>query len=194
MKKLRITIVLVLILLNCHTFGQGNDVTFRRLSTKDGLSQNDIRFIHQDSRGFIWIGTYDGLNRFDGYRFKVFRTGLGADNMLGSNLISCIAEDRHGNFWIGTDDTGIYYFDRAKETFRNFKNNTEDQDLLTSNQVTDLHLEKDEYLWIASPFGLNRIQISSLFEGEPAVRHFFSDPKKCQLSEFGKSRLEDFLR
>ena len=97
--------------------------------------------------------------------------------MLGSNLVSCIAEDSSGNLWIGTDDTGIYYFNRETETFRNFKNNTSEQELLTSNQVTDLYLEKEEYLWVASPYGLNQIKIASLFEGEPAVRHFFSTPQ-----------------
>ena len=159
----------------------GQDISFQRISTQNGLSQNDIRFVHQDSRGFMWIGTYDGLNRYDGYSFKVFRRGIGNKKTLGTNLVSCIFEDKSGNFWIGTDDDGLYYFDRENESFRSFKNTSENPDLLISNHITDIYLENETYLWAGTPFGLNRIKISTLFEGEPAVRHFFHNP---QISSF----------
>ena len=87
----------------------------------------------------MWIGTYDGLNRYDGYSFKVFRKEIGKENMLGTNLVSSITEDHEGNLWIGTDDDGIYYFDRDKETFKNFKNHITKPDLLTSNQIWNKH-------------------------------------------------------
>lgn len=177
MSRLRYIITLFILCWSYLLPAQDEDISFKRLSTIHGLAQNDIRFVHQDSKGFMWIGTYDGLNRYDGYTFKIFRREIGKNDALRTNLVSCITEDSQGNLWIGTDDDGIYYFDRERETFASFKNTSQNQQLFTTNQITDIYLENDTYLWAGTPFGLNRIKISSLFEGQPAVRQFFHDPK-----------------
>lgn len=86
----------------------------RKFTTLDGLSQNDVQCIYQDSKGFIWLATNDGLNRFDGYEFKVY--GYQSKG-LASNLILCIDEDSKGNLWIGTADRGVFMFNPKNDEF-----------------------------------------------------------------------------
>ena len=64
-----------------------NSVTFDKLTTRDGLSQNDVNAIYQDDKGYMWFGTHDGLNRYDGYKFTVFTPDLSDDKSINSNLI-----------------------------------------------------------------------------------------------------------
>lgn len=79
------------------------------LGIERGLSNNSVRSIFQDHNGFMWFGTYDGLNRFDGYEFKVFRNKLGDTSSLPHNYIYTISEDAQNNLWIGTGQgVGIY--------------------------------------------------------------------------------------
>ena len=73
-----------------------------------------MQCIYQDSKGFIWLATNDGLNRFDGYEFKVYGY---QSNGFNSNLIVCIDEDSHGNLWIGTADRGVFLFNSVKNEF-----------------------------------------------------------------------------
>ena len=89
----------------------GVTIRFENFQIEDGLSQNSGFALLQDRQGYIWIGTQEGLNRYDGYNFKVYRKEIDNENMLGTNLVSCITEDKDGNLWIGTDDDGIYFFD-----------------------------------------------------------------------------------
>src|SRR5688572_30322428 len=72
------------------------------LGIDQGLSNNSVRCIYQDRRGFMWFGTYDGLNRYDGYTFKVFRNNFKNSSSLINNWINAIDEDNKGNLWVGT--------------------------------------------------------------------------------------------
>ena len=74
----------------------------------------------------MWFGTHDGLNKYNGYEFTVYKPEIGDTNSISSNLIFDIAGDSDGNLWIGTTGSGLNYFDRSTETFTQFKNNYED--------------------------------------------------------------------
>ncbi len=87
-----------------------------RLSSELGLSQNMILCLLQDSKGFIWVGTKDGLNRYDGYQFKVYRFDPFDTLSISDNYIRSILEDREGRMWVNTAN-GLNLFDRAKEIF-----------------------------------------------------------------------------
>ena len=78
------------------------NIRFERLTVKDGLSQNTIRDILQDSKGMMWFATQDGLNRYDGYTFYKYRHHADDPYSLSNNLILCLAEDQAGTLWIGT--------------------------------------------------------------------------------------------
>ena len=96
----------VLVFLTSLTFSQ-NNASFEKFSTEQGLSQNSIVRMLQDSRGFLWICTFDGLNRYDGYQFKIFRHIPGDSTSLSNNKILSICEDESGDIWIGTYGGGL---------------------------------------------------------------------------------------
>lgn len=130
--------------------------TFRNLSTGQGLSQSVITCFYQDSRGYMWIGTQDGLNRYDGYQFTVFRHR--DDDLRGSlpsNYIRCIAEDPDGNLWIGTDTTGLALFNRGKEAFTTYQHDPQDHNTLSDNRIRSMVFDTAGNLIIGTQHGLN---------------------------------------
>ncbi len=98
------TEVLCFILLCSESlFGtQDNRIVFSHLDVNDGLSENWIKCVYRDSKGFVWFGTNSGLNRFDGYKIEIFRNSLTDSNAVADNSINAITEDSDGNLWIGT--------------------------------------------------------------------------------------------
>ena len=111
--KMKRTITLLLLLLSL-TFSHA--MLFRSYQVEDGLSHSSVWAVMEDSRGYMWFGTNDGLNRFDGSKFKVFRRRNGDEKTIGNNFIHCIFEDRFGNFLVGTKE-GLYSYNRQTETF-----------------------------------------------------------------------------
>ena len=96
------------------------ELFFRNISTEEGLSNSTINCIYEDARGFIWIGTIDGLNRYDGYEFKVYRFDPADSNSIPSNRINALYEDSNYNLWIGTSN-GLCQFNYKSDGFRNYK-------------------------------------------------------------------------
>ena len=95
---------LIIQVLNTPIKAQKSQLRFQHYTTNDGLSQGVITCIAQDTRGFMWFGTYDGLNRFDGYNFKVFKPISNDTTSISDNRINSIIEDRNGMLWIGTNE------------------------------------------------------------------------------------------
>src|SRR5215831_4204716 len=95
-------------------------LSFNALTINDGLSQGMVNTILQDHFGFMWFGTKDGLNRYDGYHFIVFRHDPSDTNSLADNFIQQVFEDSRGWLWIGTSDHGVDLFNRETETFHHF--------------------------------------------------------------------------
>src|ERR1700741_3115674 len=83
---------------------------FDHLGTEQGLSQSNVTCILQDSRGFMWFGTQDGLNKYDGYKITVYKKNAQSRQSLSHNFIQDIAEDRDGNLWIATWGGGLNKF------------------------------------------------------------------------------------
>src|SRR2546423_15500876 len=91
----------VFFLFTLYAFASGHPVS-TYLGIDQGLSNNSVRCIYQDKKGFMWFGTYDGLNRYYGYEFKIFRNSFKNNQSLINNWINAIGEDTKGNLWIGT--------------------------------------------------------------------------------------------
>ncbi len=130
-------------------------------TTKNGLTQNDVRSIFQDSDGFIWIGTHGGLNRFDGYDFKTYKKEVNDKGSIPSNLIASITEDKNGNLWIGTDDEGIAVLKKGSESFISIKNDKKNPHRLTGNRVITMLVDNNNAVWIGTTEGLNKIVFDS---------------------------------
>src|ERR1043165_6074737 len=102
---------------------QQEDINFTSLTTKDGLSSNVVNAILKDRFGLIWFGTEDGLNRFDGTNFKIYRHKPDDPASLQSNEILSLHEDKESNLWIGTGGGSLSLYDRKKDAFINFPAN-----------------------------------------------------------------------
>jgi ligand-binding sensor domain-containing protein/signal transduction histidine kinase len=96
---------------------QGQSYYFRHYSVENGLSNNAVICSLQDKMGFLWFGTKDGLNRFDGYSFKIFRKNAGKPGSIGNNYIHTLFEDKKGTLWVGTEQ-GLYEYLDSTEEFR----------------------------------------------------------------------------
>ncbi|NQZ10937.1 MAG: GGDEF domain-containing protein, partial [Algicola sp.] len=108
---------------------------FDRLSIKDGLSQSVVNSIIQDSKGFLWFATVDGLNRFDGYSFKIFRNDPNNAASISNNYITTLYEDAQGRLLIGTRGGGLNRLDPDTERFTHFTHNPSDPNSLSHNSV-----------------------------------------------------------
>lgn len=131
---------------------------FEKITTREGLSQNDVTDIFQDRNGFLLIGTNDGLNRYDGYTFKTYRVNPNSDIGINSNLVFDISEDEEGNMWIATSDEGVCKFDVKKEEFTVFRNTKENPHLLQTNQVIEVYPAKNGNIWVANSLGIDLLK------------------------------------
>jgi Two component regulator propeller len=114
---IRRIICLTLLLVAATGFSRAqHPVTVSRLSIANGLSNNSVRCIYQDKRGFIWFATYDGLNRYDGREFRVYRNKIGDSTSLPHNYIYTLFEDSEEQLWVGTG-RGLAIFNHSLQRF-----------------------------------------------------------------------------
>jgi len=147
-----------LVILTCYSAPlAARPLQFKRFSIANGLSQSTVNAILLDREGYLWFGTQDGLNRFDGYSFTVFQHDPNTPGSLSGNFVQALHEDRDGRLWIGTAGGGLNTFDLRTGTFTAFRSKTP-----TPAGVNSIHriLEDDTgTLWTAGidPRTLNNI-------------------------------------
>ena len=137
--------ILLLLASNNIVGAAGSGYSFKNFNTNNGLSQNSVRTIMQDSLGFMWFGTKDGLNRFDGTTFKLFK--FSPDGILSDNVFNRIIQDVDNNIWLSTDE-GVYIYDQYNEHFHLFNRKTNDNDSV-SGVVTDMVADEDGGIWMS---------------------------------------------
>jgi signal transduction histidine kinase/ligand-binding sensor domain-containing protein/DNA-binding response OmpR family regulator len=120
-----------------------------------GLSSNDQRCIIQDKEGFIWIGTGDGLNRFDGHTFKVYRKIQNDPTSLRSNIINCLYIDCKGILWVGTYKGGLSLYNKEKDNFYTYSTNIDDTTALLNYDISAIVEDNSHQLWVGTYFGLH---------------------------------------
>ena len=143
---------------------------FKHLTVEQGLSNNWAKAIAKDKEGFMWFGTFNGLNRFDGQVFKTFSN----TNYTGlqDNFIQSLAVDSADNIWVGTFSGGLSRFDKKTETFQNFRHQPTNITSINSNRINTLKLDKKNQLWIGTDKGLDL-----LLANTNSFQHFRHDAK-----------------
>jgi ligand-binding sensor domain-containing protein len=164
-------LVLVICLSVLHpALSQPNNLTFEHISTPEGLSQDIVRAIVQDHDGFMWFGTEDGLNRYDGYSMKIYKHSTHDSTTVSLNGSSDIYEDSRGRLWVGTGN-GLNLFDRDRDRFIRFYSNPADQGTLSSSVISVVREDRRSRLWIGTANGLNRYD-----EDKQKFVRYFHDP------------------
>lgn len=139
---------------------QPHNIRFEKISIEQGLSQNTVGAICQDHKGFLWFGTYDGLNLYDGYKFKIFQHIPDDSMSICQNNIRCLFVDHLGVLWIGTE-AGLSKFNRNKESFINYFANPNNPNSISDNLIRCIYEDRESELWIATNNGLNRYDRNS---------------------------------
>jgi len=160
LKKKNHTYLIVIIASSIFAFNsmyaQHKSLYFDSYSTNDGLSHNSIHSIAQDSKGFIWIGTQSGLNRFDGYDFKIYKKQETKKiNGLLSGFVRTLTIDKFDRIWIGTA-AGLNCYDIKNDKFYLFQFSENKQNSVFDNFINYVFIDKSGFLWVATHFGLKK--------------------------------------
>src|SRR3984957_14885951 len=133
----------------------GKDIRFARISSSQGLSQARVSDIVQDDQGFIWFGTWNGLNRYDGYNFKVFKHEPERQESLSGVFVYSLFKGRAGTIWVGTGQF-LDRFDPLTETFSHYHFDVPDSSglMTTVNQISQ---DSSGMLWLSTRKGLFRL-------------------------------------
>lgn len=132
---------------------QEKEIKFEHITPAMGLSQATIHCILQDSKGFLWFGTEDGLNKYDGYNFTIFRHNERDSNSISDNFIWTLCEDKNQNLWIGTSNGGLNKYDREKEIFVRYKHDPNDPISISQDDVRKIFADSRGNLWIGTNNG-----------------------------------------
>jgi signal transduction histidine kinase/CheY-like chemotaxis protein/ligand-binding sensor domain-containing protein len=145
--------ILLLLVVAFTVAAQNQRLKFEHFGSDNGLSHSHVISILQDSRGFLWFGTRDGLNKYDGYKFTVYTEEPDDSTTIGSSYIQQLVEDSQGNIWVATWGGGLSKYDRRKGRFYRFKHSAADSTSITSNLVKTLAIDKDDNLWLGMENG-----------------------------------------
>src|SRR6202789_173625 len=148
---------------------EGKDIRFARISSSQGLSEVRVSDMVQDDQGFIWFGTWNGLNRYDGYNFKVFKHDPERQESLGGVFIYSLFKDRAGTIWVGTDQS-LDRFDPLTETFSHYHFDVPDASGLPTT-VEQISQDSSGMLWLSTRRGLFRLDPVT-----GKTKHFYHDP------------------
>lgn len=154
MKKIFTIIVLLIGVIECG-IAQNSTIRFEQITTEDGLSQSTVNQILQDSKGFLWFATEDGLNRYDGYEFKIYRNDPYDLFSISSNQISNILEDQYGVIWVGTKGGGLNKLDKEQDRFIRFTHSQEQISSISDNFITALFEDETGVILVGTQRGLN---------------------------------------
>ena len=161
-------------------FLNAQNLYFEQLSYEQGLSESNVTAILQDRTGFLWIGTANGLNRFDGYKFTIFRHNPTDSASLAHNAVTALYEDAVGTLWVGTQN-GLSAYNRAKGVFTTFRTVSGTTNTISNNAIRALTADSAGNLWIGTKRGLNRFDAL-----RKTFKLFKADRKKTDAKWRGK--------
>lgn len=155
--KIIIVLLFISMLLLLGTSNVRADIStenFIRIGVKDGLSSSTITTIYQDSKGYMWIGTADGLNKYNGYNVSMYNYEIGNEESLSSTYITAILEDGEDNMWIGTED-GLNILNKDTGKVKRIPVGLDNIKGITDSRVTAIFKDSKDNIWIGTENGLN---------------------------------------
>ncbi len=155
MKKI-LFLLFIIIISQFEILSQKYDYKFERISLEQGLSQSTVYDIVKDSKGFMWFGTQEGLNKYDGKNFTIYKNEPENQYSLINNFVLRILIDKYDKLWILTQIGGLEYFDPEKEIFYHFQNDTNDINSLSNIRIRSFTEDSTGVVWIGTSTGLNR--------------------------------------
>lgn len=160
------------------TVGHSQHYRFEHLGTQEGLPNSTITAIIQEDRGFMWIGTRDGLGRYDGYQFVTYRNNPLDSNSLSHNFVSAVVQDNDEHLWVGTRN-GLNKYDLKSGKFTRYMHNDSNPNSISSNSITTLALDSDGNLWIGTQMtGVDKFNIK-----QNSFEHYtHTDTEKSSIS------------
>ena len=205
MGSIKFLLVGLLLGLSLKGLTQINTIKFEHYTSSEGLSQSTVKCIQQDRLGFMWFGTVNGLNKFDGLNFTPYYHNPQDSTSLTANSITTLYEDSKGNLWVGTMD-GLNLFIREKNHFQRFVHRADNLNSLAHNYIHDILEDVEGNLWIATRGGLclydieaNRFQNFRYDENNPTgiisnnVRCLYEDrDNNLWVGFFGLDGLQHF--
>ncbi len=156
-------------------WGQTAPLQFEHLTSEHGLTQNDVNCILQDHQGFLWFGTHDGLNRYDGYKFEVFQSDPNDAESISSNLIFTLVEDHQQNLWVGTTGGGINHYNSETGEFTRLVHEPGNDKSLSNNYILSSWVDSKGRVWVGTVDGLNVHVPDSTGQTIGGFSHFFTN-------------------
>jgi ligand-binding sensor domain-containing protein/signal transduction histidine kinase len=149
--KIVFIFLLITIVVN-QSFAQPAKIKFDQIGLEQGLSQSTVNAIVQDKYGFMWFGTQDGLNRYDGYSIKTFKHDPIDSNSISNNKIQVLLSDKSGNLWIGTE-SGLNKYGINENRFYHYFQNTKEFQSINENNITSLFEDSNNSVWVGTAKG-----------------------------------------
>lgn len=160
--RTRLILTISLVISLSFIYAQENSrIKFQRISSENfkvekGLSQNSVNSILQDKDGFIWFGTWDGLNRYDGFNFVIYKSDvLNKENVLSNQTITALFEDNSGFLWVGTEK-GLNRFDKKRQKILLFRHIENDKNTISGDTILSFSEDELGNMWVGTNFGLNK--------------------------------------
>lgn len=147
---------------------------YKQVYHLDGLPQNDAQCLFKDSKGLIWIGTLDGLHRYDGYSYKSYYVNEGKSSICGNMVIS-MAEDTLGHIWIATYGKGVCRFNPDTEEFISYRYGVSQAKQFMPDDVGKIMIDHTNTIWVATQKGLQRITMDATMTTIVSIRDMFDD-------------------
>lgn len=174
--------LLLITLFSYQIISGQNSYNFIRISLSEGLSQSTVTSIFQDKNGFLWFGTVNGLNKYDGYNFTIYKHNPFDDKTISNDYINAINEDNKGNLWIGTAN-GLNKFNPLNEIFIQYRIEPDDNSGMGLNSIIDIVIDEKDNLWLATYnsglyyFDHLKSDYKKIINNSAAIRSLFKDSK-----------------
>ncbi|MBL3655776.1 two-component regulator propeller domain-containing protein [Fulvivirga sediminis] len=163
------------------------EIVFDQPHENLGLSQRSINCMIEDKKGYLWIGTWEGLMLYDGYTTTIFQTKGVTETTLSSNKITALYEDHGGKIWIGTLIGGLYQYDQATGNFTQYQYDPTNDHSISNNNVWSITESKDGIIWVGTQHGLNAFDPNK----QEFKRFYHSDDPKSISYDFVTSLFID---